>query len=41
VGMFLLNGEGNDQISSMVEIFRTANPAVAQMQTVMTDKDFT
>jgi len=41
VGMFLLNGEGNDQISSMVEIFHTANTTVAQMQTVMTDKDFT
>lgn len=40
VGMFLLNGESNDDISSMVEIFRTCNPAVAQTRTVVTDKDF-
>jgi len=41
VGMFLLNGESTDQISTMVEIFRSANPAVSNTRTVVTDKDFT
>ena len=40
VALFLLSGESMCNIQSMVESFSSANPAIAQTKTVITDKDF-